>query len=143
VSLAPGEPFAPAEAAPGAFLAVLEVLFLAAAADGRVTPEERDHLARVVRDLTAGGLSDDALGALLVRCFDGLEREGFHGRIVRAARTLDADQRGLAFALAAAVALGDGALVQDERAVLEDLARTFALPEEDARRILDAVGRVL
>ncbi|MBI5513554.1 MAG: TerB family tellurite resistance protein [Deltaproteobacteria bacterium] len=131
------------DARPGAFLAVLEVCFLEAAADGRVTDEERAHLARLARDLTDGGLGEEALGALLSRCFEGLEREGFHARIARASRTLDADQRALALTLAAAVALGDGALVADERDVFDDLARAFAVPEGDARRVLDAVARVV
>lgn len=126
-----------------AFEAVLEAVFLTAAADGRVTREETEHLGRITRDLTAGALDADALETLFEGWFLLLEARGFHARAKDLSRRLDEDTRRLALALAAAVALGDGVFAPEERDVFRDLCFAFDIDEHERRLQLRAVAQAL
>jgi tellurite resistance protein len=135
----------PLEAAPEAaaayerVLPFAELMYLIMSADHDVTGAEREALLGALRALTDNQASTSALEQMMA-AFERQKREhGPESRLdaVAAVLAADRDDRELAWALAAAVALADDRLAPTERAVLQDLADRLGISTERQRELLD------
>jgi tellurite resistance protein len=125
-------------ASPEVVRAVAELSYLMAFADGVVSPEETDHIAATLHELSAclGGISEvEALVLAWAREHRPLETGG----VIRdVARTVtDPAHRRQLLAYAAGIAFADGVLDFEEELVLIALAEAFALPKEEAFALMD------
>ncbi|MBL0220820.1 MAG: TerB family tellurite resistance protein [Myxococcales bacterium] len=123
--------------------ALLEVAYLAAAADDDLSEHEIDHL---VANLHAW-LGHELEARFLVELFDHLAqqlaREGFQGRLAELAKVLDAPSRRDAYKLACVTALCDHEVHDDELAFLGGIADAFGIPADEAQGIFDALDEAV
>lgn len=128
-------------------MAMIEVMYLVAVADGYFSAEERDAFLE-----HAGGLSGHQIGArelgLLV---DRWEREGraqqgapgqrnHSARLVELAQILgDETGRRIAYGLAMEIADADGQFLGSEEAILGQIALAFGLDEREQAQITHSV----
>ncbi|MEZ4400705.1 MAG: TerB family tellurite resistance protein [Kofleriaceae bacterium] len=130
----------PAQAADVARLeAMLEVAFLAAAADGEITDPEADNLGATLASWLGGELSDDAVEAVIERFMAALAADGRAARLAAAAARLDADARMSAYTLACVVTLCDLELDDAELDALGEIATALDLAQADAQRRFEEV----
>jgi tellurite resistance protein len=116
-----------------------EVMFLMMAADGKLADSEKDAIKGAIR-----GLADDTLrsGTIQVMLESFSQRLAAHGRDARLreiAETIsdeNADAEA-AFALAAAVALADDDVAEEENAFINQLADWFGIPSQRTLELLD------
>jgi tellurite resistance protein len=118
---------------------VAESMFLMMSADHKLTDTERDAVRGAIR-----GLSQDTIRAGTVRVMlENFEkRSSEHGRDQRLreiAEELSSDpaEAEAAFALAAAVALADDEVADEENAFINQIAEWFGISDERASEILD------
>lgn len=129
------------------FEATVEAMFLMAAVDGDLSPEE---LAQLAASVDAFGSLDgpatkkiDA-GKLLVALNQKLELEGWNKRLASvAARLQDREARTFAFRLAAGVAFVDDHVAHAEAAALEAMASALQISADDSQEILYDVRETL
>lgn len=137
VSERDGELTAEAEAEALRLHTLLEVAFLAAAADGKLAEAEIHNLAANLQ----AWLNAEIEPAFLVEIFDDLAgqliAEGFAARLAAAAALLDLDSRLVAYKLACVTALVDLEVHDDELGVLGKIADAFGIPEDAAQAIFD------
>ena len=125
---------APEQAAEVARLyAMLEVAFLAAAADGEINDAEADNLGGTLAGWLGTELSEDVTEGLIARFIAAHTAEGTGGRLVALAAQLSADDRRTAYSLACVVALCDLELHDDELDVLGVIATGLELGQEEAQ----------
>lgn len=128
------------------FEAILEAMFLMAAVDGQIAPDEVGQLAASVQailDTTGGKLKLD-LGPAMDELGARLARDGWKGRLDTLARRLVTEEsRTFAFRLAAAVAFVDDNVVHAEAAAIDALAGALGIPADDSQRILGEVQEEL
>ena len=128
------------------FEAILEAMFLMAAVDGQIAPDEVGQLAASVQailDTTGGKLKLD-LGPAMAELGERLARDGWKGRLDTLARRLPTgESRTFAFRLAAAVAFVDDNVVHAEAAAIDALAGALGIPADDSQRILGEVQEEL
>lgn len=119
-----------------------EAMYLVMAADRRVTDVERDALRGAIRTLTDGELGSRAMEDLITEFQDALARDGLDVRLDAVASELygDREDRELALALAAAVALADAALDPAEQHTIEALAERLGIRGARLEKLL-AGGR--
>jgi hypothetical protein len=128
------------------FEAILEAMFLMAAVDGEVAPDEVGQLSASVQAIvdTTGGRFHLDLGPTLDELAARLASQGWKARLdTLAARLPSAESRAFAFRLAAAVAFVDDNVVHAEAAAIDALAAALAIPSDDAQRILVEVQEEL
>lgn len=113
-------------------IAMLEIGFLAAAADGELADAELSNLAENFCAWLQMDLSDEALTATFQMFADGIDEEGFEARLANAAGALDDGARDAAFALACVISAADGAVEDDELGALGDIAAALGIAEEEA-----------
>jgi tellurite resistance protein len=116
-----------------------ETMFLMMAADGRVAEEERDAIRGAIRGLTGGVLRSATIDVMLEGYTKRLESEGRDQRLTEIAEYLQGcplEAEG-AFTLAAAVALADDEIADEENALVNQLAEWFGIAPERAEAILD------
>lgn len=117
--------------------AMIEVAFLAAAADGELADAEIHHLAANLQAWPGEALSP----AFLVKLFDhlGAQRaaEGAEARLAAAAARLDDESRRIAYTLACVTTLCDLEVHDDELGFLSTIAGAFEIPEAEAQAIFD------
>jgi tellurite resistance protein len=122
-------------------LAIVEIMFLMAAVDGEVAPEEIAELRgslMAVRDLDL--VEDVTLEQALDAMNAKLEAEGWKARLDEAAARIRAPEaRHFAFQLAAGVAFVDDFVAHAEAAAIDTLARALELEPEDSQRLLREV----
>jgi tellurite resistance protein len=116
-----------------------EIMFLMMAADGRLQDDERDAVRGAIREL-----SDNVLrsGTINVMCENFAARLLDHGRDQRmhevaeelAGHTSDAES---AFALAAAIALADDHVADEENAFINQLGEWLSISATRAGELLD------
>lgn len=115
-----------------------ETLFLMMAADGKITVSERDALRGAIRGLAGDLLHEGTIQVMLEQYDRSLTTEGREARL----RSLGALLSGVpaaaegAFALAAAVALADDEVADEERALVEQIREWFGITSERASLIL-------
>jgi tellurite resistance protein len=116
-----------------------ETMFLMMAADGKLTDVERDAVRGGIRGLTNDVLHAGTIAVMLENYQKRLETDGRNERLREIADSI-ADQPSeaeSAFALAAAVALADDDVAEEENAFINQLAGWFGITQERSSAILD------
>jgi tellurite resistance protein len=118
-----------------------ETMFLMMAADGKLTAEEHDAVRGAIRGLTDNALRTGTINVMLENYQRRLESEGREERLHQIAETIseEASEAEGAFALAAAVALADDDIAEEENALINQLAEWFGIGLERSRQILDQI----
>lgn len=116
-----------------------ETMFLMMAADSRVTDDERDAVRGAVRGLSDDLLRSGTINVMLESFEKGLLEHGRDHRLREIADELSDEpaEAESAFALAAAVALADDEVAEEENAFINQLAEWFGISETRAVEILD------
>lgn len=133
---------AAADDSAGVFLSVLvESAYLLAAADGVVSPPERQTLAETIGDVLGGDLPQGELVAMINSFADALDRDGVDQRMVSLAHALQgAGARRAALSFAALIALCDRELVAEERESLGRLGASFGFDGAAVQELLNEVA---
>ncbi len=118
-----------------------ETMFLMMSADGKVSEEERDAVRGAIRGLTDNLLRSGTVNVLLETYEQRLAESSRDARLHEIAETLaeDPTEAEGAFALAAAVALADDEVTDEENAFINQLAEWFGIAAERASEILDQI----
>jgi tellurite resistance protein len=118
-----------------------ETMFLMMAADGKLTNDERDAVRGGIRGLTDDVLRTGTINVMLDNYQRRLDSDGRDERLRQIAETIaDAPSEAeSAFALAAAVALADDDVAEEENSFINQLATWFGIDSDRAGTILDQV----
>lgn len=119
--------------------AVLEVAFLAAAADGEINDAEAENLGATLSGWLGTQLSEDAIEHVIEKFIAALEAEGRDKRLAAVAGILDAEARRTAYTLACLVVLCDLELHDHELDVLGVLATGLDIGQEEAQARFDEI----
>jgi len=116
-----------------------ETMFLMMAADGKLSDIEQEAVRGGIRGLTDDALRTGTITVMIENYQRRLEQEGRDERLRQIAEaiseeTSDAES---AFALAAAVALADDDVAEEENAFINQLAGWFGISPERSAAILD------
>lgn len=116
-----------------------ETMFLMMAADGVVSDVEREAVRGAIRGLTDNLIRTGTINVMLENYAKELAESGRDQRLHEIAETLAEDQEEAegAFALAAAVALADDEIADEENAFINQVAEWFGISEERSSMILD------
>jgi hypothetical protein len=128
------------------FEAILEAMFLMAAVDGEVAPDEIGQLAASVQAIidTHEGEYRIDLNQALDEMAGRLSREGWKGRLDSLPGRLPTpESRAFAFRLAAAVAFVDDHVAHAEAAAIDALSAALELTADESQRILGEVQQEL
>ena len=120
-----------------------ETMFLMMAADGKLTEDERDAVRGGIRGLTDNGLRTGTINVMLENYQRRLQEDGREERLRQIAETISEEPSEAegAFALAAAVALADDAIADEENAFINQLAEWFGISPERSAEILDQLDQ--
>lgn len=120
--------------------ALVEMMFLAASADGDFSDVERSHFLTSVESLTDGRLGKAALSALLDRAKADLEANGREARLLAVKERLpEPGARRAALSLAIEVTAADGIIRTSERELILETAEAL---EIDANLAADLVAKL-
>jgi uncharacterized tellurite resistance protein B-like protein len=113
--------------------ALVEMMFLAASADGEFSEIERQHFVQSIESLTDGRLGKAALESLLDRAKQDLEVSGRASRLSAVKERLpDAGARRVALALAIQVTAADGIIRTSERELIMATADALEISAGEA-----------
>ena len=113
--------------------ALIELMFLAAYADGEFGAEERAHFGQSIQSLTDRSISRESLDELLSRIESQLKEAGRVARLAALKEALgDAGARKVALALAIQVTMADGIIRTTEREVLLEISEGLGIDREVA-----------
>lgn len=113
--------------------ALVEMMFLAASADGDFSDVERKHFVQSVESLTDGRLAKAALEGLLDRAKTDLEASGREARLSAVKERLpDRGARKVALSLAIQVTAADGIIRTSERELIMDTAEALEIDRDEA-----------
>jgi tellurite resistance protein len=118
---------------------VAETVYLVMAVDGKIDAPERDAMRGAVRGLTDSVLHDGTIDVMMETYAKALAAEGREARLRRVAEQLadhPSEAEG-AFSLAAAVALADDEVTEEERRLVSQLAAWFGIAPDRADAILN------
>lgn len=118
-----------------------ETMYLVMLADGECAPQEMASVRGAIRMLTQGLLADSDLDDMLLRCDTAAQERGA-GALLRALGSKLCAQRSdreTAFTLAAAVALADDTVTDEETAFMDEVAEWFGV---SLRRAAELLGEV-
>lgn len=119
--------------------ALVEMMVLAAGADGEFAPEERARLEQSVLSLTSRRLSPERSSALLAELEARLEREGRADRLAAVRAALgDPHLRKVALELALQVMSADGILRTSERELILETAEALEIDRDVAADLVKA-----
>ncbi|MEI9942073.1 MAG: TerB family tellurite resistance protein [Pseudomonadota bacterium] len=122
--------------------ALVEVMFLAASADGEFSLVERAHFLKSVQSLTDGRLATARLATLVAEASEALEREGREARLLNAkSRLPDAGSRRVALSLAIQVAAADGIVRTSERELILEAAEVLEIDRDEAANLVSTLSR--
>jgi hypothetical protein len=79
---------------------------------------------------------DAGMVQLMDRLLREMRQKGAQHLMVESAEALDPRQRATAYAVAAEIMRSDGPLADDEKNILNNLAITLEIPEEDSQKVL-------
>jgi tellurite resistance protein len=117
--------------------ALVEMMFLAASADGDFSDVERKHFLQSVESLTDGRLAKPALEALLDRAKTDLEASGREARLAAVKERLpDPGARKVALSLAIQVTAADGIIRTSERELIMDTADALEIDRDEAANLV-------
>jgi tellurite resistance protein len=116
-----------------------ETMFLMMAADGTLADQELDAVRGAIRGLTDNTLRSGTIKVMLENYQQRLTQESREERLREIAEEIseDVNEAEGAFALAAAVALADDSVTDEENAFINQLAEWFGISEQRAAEILD------
>ena len=118
---------------------ILEAMFLMAAADGEVSPEEMQHFASSMESIMEGASEADLEGTL-AEMSALLEEEGWEKRSRAVAKALKGKPAAeIAFRLATAVAFVDDAVAAEESNALDEMAMAMDISNDRAHEIMSEV----
>jgi tellurite resistance protein len=113
--------------------ALVEMMFLAASADGDFSDVERQHFVSSVESLTSGRLSKATLEGLLTRAKKDLDTNGRDARLSAVKERLpDAGARKVALSLAIQVTAADGIIRTSERELILETAEALEIDRDEA-----------
>jgi uncharacterized tellurite resistance protein B-like protein len=113
--------------------ALVEMMFLAASADGDFSDVEREHFLKSVESLTSGRLAKQQLEGLLKQAKLELEASGREARLTAVKERLpDASARRVALSLAIQVTAADGIIRTSERELIMETADALQIDRDDA-----------
>src|ERR1700759_3445246 len=108
--------------------ALVEVMLLAASADGDFSDVERAHFVKSVESLTDGRIAVARLETLVTEATSALEREGRAARLAAVkARLPEAGARKVALSLAIQVTAADGIIRTSERELILETAEALEI----------------
>lgn len=116
-----------------------ETMFLMMSADGRIEETERDAVRGAIRGLSDGILRSGTINVMLENYAKRLAESSRDQRLHEIAEEIagEPSEAEGAFALAAAIALADDEITEEENAFINQLADWFGIAEERANQILD------
>ncbi len=117
---------------------VAETMYLMAASDGRIGDAERDAIRGAIRGLTGGVLHTGVISVMLESFEERLRDNGRDARLHEIAEEIgeQPSEAEAAFVLAAAVALADDVIGDEENALLNQIAEWFRIPAERTAQLL-------
>lgn len=120
-----------------------ETMFLMMAADGTISEPERDAVRGAIRGLTDNLVRSGTITVMLENYQQRLEEQGRDVRLQEIADEIaeEPSEAEGAFALAAAVALADDEVAEEENAFINQLAEWFGISQERADSILDQLDQ--
>jgi uncharacterized tellurite resistance protein B-like protein len=122
--------------------ALIEAMFLAAAADGDFSDVEREHFVKSVESLTDGRIAHDKLEALVNEAAIALERDGREARLASVkARLPDAGSRKVALSLIIQVTAADGIIRTSERELILETAEALEIDRDEAANLVSKLSR--
>jgi tellurite resistance protein len=122
--------------------ALVEVMFLAASADGDFSEVERAHFLKSVESLTDGRLAQARLETLVSEASRALERDGREARLASVkARLPEANARRVALSLAIQVTAADGIIRTSERELILETAEALEIDRDDAANLVNELSR--
>ncbi len=122
---------------------ILEAMFLMAAADGEVSPEEMQRFADSI-DAIVEGASEADIEGMLSEMRALLEEEGWERRSRAVAKALKGKPSAeIAFRLATAVAFVDDSVAPEESDALDEMAMAMDISTDRAHEIMSDVHREL
>ena len=117
--------------------ALVELMFLAAFADGEFSQEEKVHFARSVESLTDRRIPQSTMDGLIHTVVTQLQQEGRAARLASLKERLPSPQaRKVAFSLAAQVVVADGIVRTSERELLLDVAAALEIEQTEAADVV-------
>lgn len=117
--------------------ALVEMMFLAASADGEFSAVERRHFLRSIEALTDGRLAGEALEALLARAKADLDASDRGARLEAVKERLpDAGARKVALSLAIEVTAADGIIRTSERELILETAEALEIDRDEAANLV-------
>ncbi|WP_437729891.1 tellurite resistance TerB family protein [Sorangium sp. So ce1335] len=117
--------------------ALVELMFLAAFADGEFSQEEKLHFFRSVESLTDRRIPQSTMDELIQTVVTQLQKEGRAARLASLKERLPGPQaRKVAFALAAQVVVADGIVRTSERELLLDVAVALEIDKTEAAEVV-------
>lgn len=122
--------------------AIIELMFLAAYADGDFGDEERVHFLKSIESLTDRRLTGDTLERLVSRIAEDLGKEGRAARLASVkARIGDHGARKAALDLAIQVTAADGIIRTSERELILEAAEALDIDRDEAADLVKNVSR--
>ena len=113
--------------------ALVEMMFLAASADGEFSDVERDQFAKSVASLSDGRIQGDQVGALLERAKQALDTSDRAARLESVKQRLpEPAARKVALGLAIQVTAADGNIRTSERELILETAETLEIDRDEA-----------
>lgn len=117
--------------------ALVEMMFLAASADGDFSDVERAHFMKSVESLTSGRLEKSQLEALLSGAKKELDAQGREARLGAVKERLpDAGARKVALSLAIQVTAADGIIRTSERELIMETAEALDIDRDEAANLV-------
>jgi len=122
--------------------ALVEVMFLAAAADDDFSDVEREHFVKSVQSLTDGKIAHARLEVLVNEASTLLERDGREARLLSVkARLPDQGSRRVALSLAIQVMAADGIIRTSERELILETAEALEIDRDEAANLVSKLSR--
>ena len=122
--------------------ALVEVMFLAASADGEFSEVERSHFLKSVESLTDGRIAPAQLEALFDEASGALRREGREARLASVkGRLPDKGSRRVALSLAIQMTAADGIIRTSERELILETAEALEIDRDDAANLVGELSR--
>jgi uncharacterized tellurite resistance protein B-like protein len=113
--------------------ALVEVMFLAAAADGEFSDVERQEFSKTLASLTDHRLAPERIAELLADAAKSLEAEGRGARLTRIKDRLpDLATRKVALSLAIQITAADSFIRTSERELIMETAEALEIPSDVA-----------
>ena len=116
-----------------------ETMFLMMSADGKIEETERDAVRGAIRGLSDNLLRSGTINVMMETYQKRLDEQGRDERLREIADEIAEEKSEAegAFALAAAVALADDEVAEEENELINQLAEWFGISEQRANEILD------